>query len=129
MRKLKKLAALSIAAAMTFSMAGCGKDDKKDDKTTSDTKATTEGTTEGGNTGEPNLDGGGRTIKIGTWWDMYYGSNDADIYADPSVSDEELAKRREKWQPREPKVTTGYLARYRELVTSGNRGAVLEIPR
>ena len=44
------------------------------------------------------------------------------------VSDEELAKRREKWQPREPKITTGYLARYRELVTSGNRGAVLEIP-
>jgi dihydroxy-acid dehydratase len=45
------------------------------------------------------------------------------------VSDEELAKRKEKWQPREPKVTTGYLSRYRELVTSGNRGAVLEIPR
>ncbi len=45
------------------------------------------------------------------------------------VSDEELAKRKEKWQPRDPKVTDGYLARYRELVTSGNRGAVLEIPR
>ena len=44
------------------------------------------------------------------------------------VSDEELKKRKEKWQPREPKVTTGYLARYRELVTSGNRGAILEIP-
>jgi dihydroxy-acid dehydratase len=44
------------------------------------------------------------------------------------VSDEELAARRAKWQPREPKVTTGYLARYRELVTSGNRGAILEIP-
>ncbi|MBE5840220.1 MAG: dihydroxy-acid dehydratase [Butyrivibrio sp.] len=44
------------------------------------------------------------------------------------VSDEELKARREKWQPREPKVTTGYLARYRELVTSGNRGAILEIP-
>ncbi len=44
------------------------------------------------------------------------------------VSDEELAARREKWQPREPKVTTGYLSRYRELVTSGNRGAVLEVP-
>ena len=44
------------------------------------------------------------------------------------VSDEELAKRREKWQPREPKVTTGYLARYKELVTSGNRGAILEVP-
>lgn len=47
---------------------------------------------------------------------------------DVKVSDEELAKRREKWQPRDPKVTTGYLSRYRELVTSGNRGAVLEVP-
>lgn len=47
---------------------------------------------------------------------------------DMLVSDEELAKRRESWQPREPKVLTGYLKRYRELVTSGNRGAVLELP-
>ena len=45
------------------------------------------------------------------------------------VSDEELAKRKEKWQPREPKVTTGYLSRYRELVTSGNRGAILEVQK
>ncbi len=45
------------------------------------------------------------------------------------ISDEEMAGRRAKWQPREPKVTTGYLARYRELVTSGNRGAILEIPK
>ena len=45
------------------------------------------------------------------------------------VSDEELEARKAKWQPREPKVTTGYLSRYRELVTSGNRGAILEIPR
>ena len=44
------------------------------------------------------------------------------------VSDEVLAERRAKWQPREPKITTGYLARYHELVTSGNRGAVLEAP-
>ncbi len=44
------------------------------------------------------------------------------------VSEEVLAERKAKWQPREPKVTTGYLARYREMVTSGNRGAVLEIP-
>ena len=43
------------------------------------------------------------------------------------VSDEEMAARRAKWQPREPKVTTGYLKRYASLVTSGNRGAVLEI--
>ena len=45
------------------------------------------------------------------------------------VSDEELAKRKEKWQPREPKVTTGYLSRDREMVTSGNRGAILEVPK
>ena len=43
------------------------------------------------------------------------------------VSDEELAARKAKWQPREPKVTTGYLARYEKMVTSGNRGAILEI--
>ncbi len=43
------------------------------------------------------------------------------------VSDEELAKRKAAWTPREPKVTTGYLARYAKMVTSGNRGAVLEL--
>lgn len=46
-----------------------------------------------------------------------------------AVSDELLAKRKAEWKPRKPKVTTGYLARYAVLVTSGNRGAVLEIPR
>lgn len=45
------------------------------------------------------------------------------------VSDEELVKRKENWTPREPKINTGYLARYRQLVTSGNRGAILEIPK
>ncbi|MCC8139078.1 MAG: dihydroxy-acid dehydratase [Lachnospiraceae bacterium] len=45
------------------------------------------------------------------------------------VSDEELAARRAKWQPREPKVTSGYLKRYAAMVTSGNRGAILEIPK
>ena len=48
---------------------------------------------------------------------------------DVLVSDEVLAQRKAKWQPREPKVTTGYLSRYRELVTSGNKGAVLEVPK
>ena len=43
------------------------------------------------------------------------------------VSDKELAKRKEKWQPREPKITDGYLRRYAALVTSGNRGAVLDV--
>ena len=41
------------------------------------------------------------------------------------VSDEELARRRAAWQPREPKITTGYLARYAKLVSSGAQGAVL----
>ena len=45
------------------------------------------------------------------------------------VSDEELAKRKAAWTPREPKVTSGYLARYASMVTSGNRGAILEIPK
>lgn len=43
------------------------------------------------------------------------------------VSDEELEKRRANWKPRQPKITTGYLARYASMVTSGNRGAILEI--
>ena len=45
------------------------------------------------------------------------------------VSDEKLAKRKAAWTPREPKVTTGYLARYASMVTSGNRGAILEVPK
>lgn len=45
------------------------------------------------------------------------------------ISDEELETRRAKWQPRKPKITTGYLARYASMVTSGNRGAILEIPK
>ncbi len=48
---------------------------------------------------------------------------------DVKVTEEELEARKAKWQPREPKVTSGYLARYASMVTSGNRGAVLEIPR
>nr|WP_288556123.1 dihydroxy-acid dehydratase [uncultured Mediterraneibacter sp.] len=44
------------------------------------------------------------------------------------LSEEELAARKAKWQPREPKITSGYLARYAAMVTSGNRGAVLEVP-
>ena len=47
---------------------------------------------------------------------------------DIDVSDEEMAARRAKWQPREPKVTSGYLKRYASLVTSGNRGAILALP-
>ena len=42
------------------------------------------------------------------------------------VSEEEMARRRENWQPREPKITTGYLARYANMVTSGSSGAILK---
>ncbi len=43
------------------------------------------------------------------------------------ISDEEMQARRAKWQPREPKVTTGYLARYASLVSAACKGAVLEM--
>ncbi|MBE5891407.1 MAG: dihydroxy-acid dehydratase [Lachnospiraceae bacterium] len=45
-----------------------------------------------------------------------------------AVSDEVLAERKAKWQPREPKVTTGYLRRYQAMVTSGATGAILKTP-
>jgi dihydroxy-acid dehydratase len=48
---------------------------------------------------------------------------------DMDISDDELDKRRNEWVPREPKITTGYLSRYASMVTSGNRGAILEIPK
>ena len=43
------------------------------------------------------------------------------------ISDEEMEARKAKWQPREPKITSGYLARYASMVTSGNTGAILKI--
>lgn len=43
------------------------------------------------------------------------------------LDEKTLEERRAKWQPREPKVTTGYLARYAKMVTSADKGAVLEI--
>ncbi|HOO26994.1 MAG TPA: dihydroxy-acid dehydratase [Lachnospiraceae bacterium] len=44
------------------------------------------------------------------------------------ISEEELAKRKAEWQPRKPKITSGYLSRYERLVTSGDKGAVLKNP-
>lgn len=49
------------------------------------------------------------------------------LHAD--VSEAEMQMRLAKWQPREPKVTTGYLSRYRAMVTSGTNGAILEVPK
>ena len=45
------------------------------------------------------------------------------------LSDEELAERRKEWQPKEPRIKTGYLARYAAMVTSGNTGAILDVNR
>ncbi|MCI8994051.1 MAG: dihydroxy-acid dehydratase [Eubacterium sp.] len=45
-----------------------------------------------------------------------------------AVSDEEMAARKAKWQPRKPRVTEGYLARYQSMVTSGATGAVMKTP-
>jgi len=42
------------------------------------------------------------------------------------VNEEELGSRRQKWQPPEPRITSGYVARYAKLVTSGSTGAVLK---
>ena len=55
--------------------------------------------------------------------------NIPELKLEVKVSDEEMAARKAKWQPREPKITTGYLARYAAMVTSGNRGAILEVPK
>ena len=46
-----------------------------------------------------------------------------------AVSEEELEQRRAAWEPKEPNVTTGYLARYAQMVTSGARGAILQMPK
>jgi dihydroxy-acid dehydratase len=46
---------------------------------------------------------------------------------DVKVSDEEMAARKAKWQPRKPQVTSGYLARYAAMAAPASRGAILEI--
>lgn len=46
---------------------------------------------------------------------------------DVAVEDDVLEERRKNWTPKEPNVTTGYLDRYRKMVTSGAKGAILEI--
>ena len=43
------------------------------------------------------------------------------------ISDEEMERRRKNWKPRKPEITTGYLERYCAMVTSGNRGAILQL--
>ena len=47
---------------------------------------------------------------------------------DVKISDEEMAARKAKWQPRVPEVTTGYLARYAAMAAPASKGAILEVP-
>ncbi len=89
MKKIKKVLAFGLAAAMTLSMAACGSkggNDSADTASSGDT-ATTKSEAPRHEGSEP------RTIKIGTWYDIYYDSTNKDIYDDPSVSDEELAQK------------------------------------
>ena len=102
MKKFKKLTALALTATMALSMAACG---SGSDGTTAsgsgDTSApsasteggATEASTSGSESKTPKHEGSEpRTIRIGTWYDIYYDSTHTDIHDDPSVSDEELAQ-------------------------------------
>ena len=104
MKKMKKVAAFALTGAMALSMAACGSDNKSttstggSDATTqapstsTEGGATTEGTTSNSGSKTPRHEGSEpRTIRIGTWYDIYYDSTHKDIHDDPSVSDEELA--------------------------------------
>lgn len=51
--------------------------------------------------------------------------NIPELKLEVDITDEEMAARKAKWQPREQNVS-GYLGRYVTMVTSGNRGAILE---
>ena len=79
--KFRKVMAVILAAALTFSMAACG------EKPTTDGTPTTAPTTDGGQSGTttPSTAGGtNNEIVIGTWWLQYYDSSAADLYADPA---------------------------------------------
>ena len=86
--KFRKVMAVLLAAALTFSMAACGDSStgttQTQDPTTSDT--TNAGTTNAGTTNPGTTTTGGTNdeIIIGTWWLQYYDSSAADLYADPS---------------------------------------------
>lgn len=106
MKNYKRVLALGLSTVMLVGAAACGNTNTgstANTGNTADNAANTEsnagdtadnaGTS--GDSGSSNLynEGETRTIKIGTWYDHFYDSTDADIYADSSVSDEELAQK------------------------------------
>ena len=106
MKSYKKLLALGLSVAMLAGMTACGGGDDGNTPANNDTNTpvTNDTTTPADNdtdapdadtntdTNVPAASGETRAIKIGTWYDHYYDSTHADIWDDPSVSDEEFAQ-------------------------------------
>lgn len=91
-RTSKKLIAVLLTLAMTFSLAACGKKDETPTTTTTPTVAAV--TTEAAVEQYPAFDFGKRTIKVGIWWDYFYTSIHTDISEDPKLINAETAQMR-----------------------------------
>lgn len=90
MKKFKKVLALGLSLAMMMGLAACGGGDTAGDSSSS---GSDDGSAAVSSAETPRHEGSEpRTIRIGTWYDIYYDSTHKDIYDDPSVSDEELAQ-------------------------------------
>ena len=91
MKKFKKVLAIGLSMAMLLGLAACGGGDGAGDTGSAGSDDGASSTVASGET--PRHEGSEpRTIRIGTWYDIYYDSTHKDIYDDPSVSDEELAQ-------------------------------------
>lgn len=88
----KKILSAGLCATMALSMAACGSDNAGT-SSESQSSSVTESSSASTGTETNNTSTEKRVIKIGTWYDHYYDSTNADIYDDPSVSDEELAQK------------------------------------
>ena len=97
----KKLIAVFLALVLIFSLAGCSNSNstKTSDKTTSTTTdnnstTKTEAKQDERDVRYPAFDFGGRTIKVGLWWDYYYDSDNTSINDDPNLSNAKTAQMR-----------------------------------
>lgn len=84
MKRIKKLAAIALSGAMALSMCACGSDSTG----TTASVGTEQGSTSASESKTPRHEGDTpRTIKIGTWFDIYYDSTNTDVYDDPSYDE------------------------------------------
>lgn len=95
-KKVKKLLALTLSAAMVLSAAACG---NKEQNTTTPTPAPSKtpdvtGPVAANDGVAPHEGSTPRTITIGTWWDQYYDSTHTSIYDDPNIGELDVAQRR-----------------------------------